>query len=66
MMKATSACVVGTSQCRLVQMLAQKIETSVGYELIFFWGLGSQETMLTHKESRGGKVAARVSCSLAC
>jgi hypothetical protein len=41
MMMAASTCVVGTSQPRPVQMLAQKIETSTGEELITFWDSGT-------------------------
>jgi hypothetical protein len=48
---AASVCVVGTSQPRPVQMQAQKVETCGGEDLIAFWDLGSQVTMLTHRKA---------------
>jgi hypothetical protein len=46
---ATSACVVGASQPRPVQMLALRVETCGGKDLITFWDSGLQVTMLSHR-----------------
>jgi hypothetical protein len=47
----TSACMVGTSQPRPLQMLAQRVETCSSEDLTAFWDSGSQVTMLIHRKA---------------